>query len=371
VTKHTLIFWSAVVGALSLVLLSASATKSLQGAPQDLLIGVKIYDYNGDFGKLFEEWRRLGINTAFVSPALESKQEFRELARKNSVATFIIVPIFFNAEELEKRPDLYAITAQGEKASDDWVKFICPTRQDYRSQMIEYVKSLVREFNPDAISLDFMRYFVFWEKVYPDRTPDSLLQTCFDSSCLEQFQQKSGLKIPSDLNDTSQKARWILANHLQEWTEFKCGVVAGMVKALAEGARQVNPNVKINIHTVPWRREDFGGAIKIIAGQDLAQIAPLVDYLSPMCYHHMVLRDPGWVHSVVDDVYDWTKGRVLPSIQVGEAYITAKLSPSEFKDALAEALKPPSRGVVFWNWDALDKSSEKKEIVRAAVKSLD
>lgn len=359
------------VGFLLIVLGSLSPGKVFPGPKKDLLIGVKIYDYSGDFGSLFEEWRRLGINTAFVSPALESKQEFRSLAKKTGVATFIIVPIFFNAEELEKRPDLYAITAQGEKAGDDWVKFICPTRQDYCSQRIEYVKNLVREFDPDGISLDFIRYFVFWEKVYPDRTLGSLPQTCFDSSCLEAFQKETGLKIPSNLSDASQKAQWIFANHLQEWTQCKCGVIVSMVKDLAEGARQVKPNIKITIHTVPWRREDFGGAIKIIAGQDLAQIAPLVDYISPMCYHHMVLRDPAWVHSVVEDVYDWTKGQVLPSIQVGEAYITAKLSSAEFKDALAEALKPPSEGVVFWNWDALDKSPEKKEAVRAVVKSLD
>jgi uncharacterized lipoprotein YddW (UPF0748 family) len=336
---------------------------------EGLLVGVKIYEPNGDFGKLFLEWRRLGINTAFVSPALASNPEFRERALKNGIATFIIVPIFFDAEELEKRPDLYALTAQGEKAIDDWVKFICPTREDYRGQRIKYVRNLVREFNPDGVSLDFIRYFVFWEKVYPDRTLESLPQTCFDSSCLEVFQKETGLKIPPQLSGVPQKAQWILKNHLQEWTQFKCGVIAGMVKELAAAAKQVKPGVRINVHAVPWRREDFGGAIRIIAGQDLARIAPLVDYLSPMCYHHMVLRDPAWVHSVVEDVYDWTKGLVLPSIQVGEAYITAKLSPSEFKDALAEALKPPSKGVVFWNWDALDKSPEKKEIVRAALKS--
>jgi uncharacterized lipoprotein YddW (UPF0748 family) len=359
----------AVVGFLLMVLGSFSPAPGPPGPEKDLLIGVKIYEHGGDFGKLFLEWRRLGINTAFVSPALESNREFRELARKNGLATFIIVPIFFNAEELEKRPDLYAFTARGEKASDDWVKFVCPTRQDYRSQRIEYVRNLVRDFNPDGISLDFIRYFVFWEKVYPDRTLESLPQTCFDSSCLDAFQKEARLKIPPELSGIPQKAQWILKNHLQEWTQFKCGVIAGMVKELAAAAKQVKPGVEINVHAVPWRREDFGGAIRIIAGQDLARIAPLVDYLSPMCYHHMVLREPAWVHSVIEDVYAWTKGHVLPSIQVGEAYITAKLSPSEFKDALAEALKPPSKGIVFWNWDALNKSPEKKEIVRAALKS--
>lgn len=360
--------WIAAVGFLLLVLLGISQAKALQGEKKDLLIGVKIYDYSGDFRKLFEEWRELGINAAFVSPALISNLEFRSLAKKNGVATFIIVPIFYNPEELEKRPDLYAITDRREKASEDWVKFVCPTREDYRSQIIEYVKNLVREYNPDGISLDFIRYFIFWEKVYPERTLDSLPQTCFDLSCLEAFQKATGLKIPQNLSDTSQKARWIVANHLQEWVQWKCGVISSMVKSLAEGARKIKPDIKINVHTVPWRKDDFGGAMKIIAGQDLTQIAPLVNYISPMCYHHMVMRDPAWVHSVVEDVDSLTHGPILPSIQVQEAYITAPLSPSEFKDALTEALKPPSKGVVFWSWDTLEKSPDKKDAVKAALK---
>jgi hypothetical protein len=87
-----------------------------------------------------------------------------------------------------------------------------------------------------------------------------------------------------------------------------------------------------------------------------------------MCYHHMLLRPPAWIHSVVADVSDWTQGQVLPSIQVDKAYIEPDLSASEFKAALAEALKPPSKGVVFWNWDALDRSPEKQAAVEGALK---
>jgi len=333
-----------------------------------LMVGVKIYDYGGSFPNLFEEWRSLGINTAFVSASLESNQEFRSLAKKNNIPTFIIVPIFYNAEELEKRPDLFAITNEGEKASEDWVKFVCPTREDYRSQRIEYVKSLVRELNPEGISLDFIRYFVFWEMVYPDRTLNSLPNTCFDSHCLEEFQKATKIKIPQELFVTSEKAKWIIDNHLQEWTEWKCQVIASMIKALAEEARKIKPDIKINVHAVPWRRDDFGGAIKIIAGQDLAQIAAYTDYISPMCYHHMVLRDPAWVHSVVEDVYNLTHDQIIPSIQVKETYIDKELTLSEFKEALAEALKPPSKGVVFWNWDTLEKLPEKKEAIKVVLK---
>ena len=367
--KQNKINWGIAVIFSLFVIFALSRGKVDKASKNNFLVGVKIYDHAGSFPELFEEWRLLGINTAFVSAALESNPEFRSLARKNGIATFIILPIFYNSEELEKRPDLYAITNTGAKASEDWVKFVCPTREDYRKARIEYVRNLVKACDPDGISLDFIRYFVFWEMVYPGRTLKSLPNTCFCSNCLEEFQKATNIKIPQEFFVTSDKAKWIIENHLQEWTEWKCQVILSMVKVLAEEARKIKPEIKINVHAVPWRRDDFGGAIKIIAGQDLAKIATYADYISPMCYHHMVKQNPEWIHSVVEDVARYVPQPILPSIQVKETYISATLSLSEFKDALVEALKPPSIGVVFWNWDALDKSPEKKEAVKTVLKS--
>jgi len=334
-----------------------------------LMIGAKIYEYSGSFPALFEAWRETGINTAFVSPALERNAEFRSLARKNGIATYIIFPVFFDAEELAKRPDLFAVTDKGIRAEESWVKFVCPTRRDYLTRKIEDLRTLVRETDPEGISLDFIRFFVFWEMVYPDRTPESLPDSCFDRSCLESFERETGIRIPEALAGTPEIARWVLANHPRDWAEWKCGVIAGTVKALAGEARKVKPGIKINIHTVPWRSGDFGGAIRSVAGQDLARLAPLVDYISPMCYHHMVKQTPAWVHAVVEDAERVSKAAVIPSIQVQEAYVPGPESSAEFQEALFEALKPPSRGVLFWNWAALAGSAEKKDAVKAVLKS--
>jgi len=141
-------------------------------------------------------------------------------------------------EELEKKSDLFAVTDVGKKASEELVKFVCPSRKDYRTQRIEYVKNLVREFNPEGISLDFIRYFVYWEKVYQDRKLSSLPNTCFDPHCLEEFQKTAKIKIPQEASDTSEKAKWIIENHLQEWTEWKCRVITSMVKAISEEERR-------------------------------------------------------------------------------------------------------------------------------------
>jgi hypothetical protein len=345
--------------------LRRSARDSRREAP---VVGAKIYEYAGSYPELFAAWRATGINAAFVSPALQSQPEFRRLAKAGGVATYIIFPVFFDADELAKRPELYAVTDRGTLAEESWVKFVCPTRRDFRAAKAAGLERLVRETDPDGISLDFIRFFVFWEMVAPDRTLESLPKTCFDASCLEDFRKKTGIAVPAAQAGTAEAARWILTNHLPEWTEWKCGVIADTVRELVEAARRAKPTIKINLHAVPWRAADFGGAIRIVAGQDLARLAPLVDYVSPMCYHHMVRRTPAWVHSVVEDMERTTRAPILPSIQVKEAYIPGPETPDEFREALAEALKPPSRGVVFWNWATLAASPEKLAAVRGVLR---
>jgi hypothetical protein len=336
---------------------------------QNPMIGVKIYAHEGALPELFGEWRSLGINTVFVSPELAAQGQFRELARQHGISVFLILPIFFNPEELRSDAELYALTDRGDRAKDDWVEFVCPTRSAYRSRRIEWIKTLVRKLDPDGISLDFIRYFVFWEMIYPDRTLNSIADSCFDESCLNLFQKDTGIILPKGLAGVEAKAKWIQAQHRREWTDWKCEVITGMVRSIADEARAIKPKLMVNIHIVPWREKDFGGAIRAIAGQDVTALAALADMISPMCYWHMLKRKPPWVREVVEDFYSRTKGRIVPSIQVGQAYIKETLSTEEFKEALEEALTPPSGGVIFWNWDALVKEPEKKAVVAARLKA--
>ncbi len=331
------------------------------------VVGVKIYEASPPFDGLFRQWHDLGVNTLFVSEALLRDAGFRTMAKAEGLSLFLIFPVFQSPEAIKDRPGLAAITSAGTPAREEWVEFVCPAREDYLSRKIEQLKGLVAEGDPTAVSLDFIRYFVFWERVTPDRAPDSLPQTCFCPVCLAGFAAEMGVALPVELVTTAEKAGWILSTHATEWTEWKCRTIARAVERLARAAREVNPTVKVNLHAVPWRQDDFGGAVRAVAGQDLVRLAPYVDLISPMCYHHMVGRDPAWVHDVVMDISSRTGAAVLASTQVSEAYVKEALSPGEFRAAAAEALKPPSIGVVFWSWDALSKSPEKQALLRRLV----
>lgn len=331
------------------------------------IIGVKIYTHQGSFDPLFEAWNSIGINTAFVSKELLANETFRKGATKNQIRTFVILPIFFDEEALNSNPELYAIKSDGGRAVDDWVKFVCPSNQNFRKDKIASILKLVREHNPDGLSIDFIRHFVFWETVFPERALSSLPNTCFDSSCTVKFQKDSGIVIPDSLTKTKEVSLWILENHLSEWTAWKCGLITSMVEEIAIKAKEIKPNILINVHIVPWRKDDFDNAITIVAGQDVKAISDHTDFLSPMTYSHMVKQNASWVHAVVEELNSQTQSSILPSIQVKEAYLSDSLSSREFEENLESALQAPSKGVVFWSWEHLDRDPWKKEIIRKKV----
>lgn len=351
---------------LSLILTSILFYSCTQTTPTEdhKIIGVKIYNHQGSFDPLFEEWNSIGINTAFVSKELLANETFRKGATQNQIKTFVILPIFFDEEALNLNPELYATKSNGDQAVDDWVKFVCPSNLKFRKDKITSILKLVREHNPDGLSIDFIRHFVFWETVFPDRPLSSLPNTCFDSSCTGKFQEDSGILIPDSLTKTEEMSSWILENHLSEWTAWKCDLITSMVEEIAVKAKEIKPEILINAHIVPWRKDDFDNAITIVAGQDVKAISRHTDFLSPMTYSHMVKQDAAWVHAVVEELNRQTQRNILPSIQVKEAYLSDSLSSHEFEENLTFALMTPSKGVVFWSWEHLDLDPWKKEIIR-------
>lgn len=346
------------------LLISGCNQKKADLSGDDKIAGVKIYENNEDLGSLIEEWKDIGINTVFTSTQLYSDNEFRTVTRENGIKSFIILPIFFNPDALEENPELYAITNKGKPAVDDWVEFVCPSREKYRKRMIDSVKMLVENLNPDGISLDFIRHFIYWEKVYPERTFESLSNTCFCSNCMKRFQKDAKISIPDSLKTENKVYEWIEANCIEQWVEWKCGLITGFIEEISKEVRKLNPDILINVHAVPWRHDDFNGAIKTVAGQDFSAISAYVDYISPMTYSHMVKREPSWIHSVTTGISNQVNCKVIPSIQVNKAYLDTELTTEEFKISLDKALAPPSNGVIFWSWEQLSIKPAKRQIVK-------
>jgi hypothetical protein len=347
----------------------APAAGSSARAPTPPRIGVKIYEHDGDLDALFGTWRELGIDTAFASEALAGAPGFRAKAAGRAVRLFLIAPVFYNPQALAEDPTLFAITAEGTPARQEWVEFVCPSRPAYRARRVREIAEAVRRIRPDGLSLDFLRHFVFWEKVPVGAAADSFPNTCFCDRCVASFAARAGLTIPRDaLGNPRAAAGWILAGHEAAWTEWKVELIDSMAAETIAAAREAKPDLEIVLHAVPWRRHDYGGAVLRIAGQDHERLARRFDYLSPMAYAHMLRRPPRWIRSVVRTLAATTGARILPSIQVQEAYRPGEpLTAEEFAQDLREALRPPSAGVVLWSWDGLAKEPEKQRALRSVL----
>lgn len=330
------------------------------------IVGVKIYNHEGDFGLLIEEWNSIGINTAFVSKELLANNEFRNSARNERIKTFVVLPIFFD-EKLDEHSEFHAINSDGKIASDEWVKFACPSNPEYRNIKINSIVKLVEELDPDGISIDFIRHFVFWEKVYPDTPATELPNTCFCDLCIKHFCQLNDISYPDFLTETSDKASMIMNGFSTQWTDWKCRLITTMIDQIVTEVKKVKPDIIVNTHIVPWKNSDFEEGIQRIAGQDLKAISPLTNYLSPMTYAHMVKQNASWVHEVVVDFHAQTGTSILPSIQVKEAYLSDSISSQEFEENLKSALLAPSSGVIFWSWEHLQQDPWKKEIIKTQV----
>ena len=332
------------------------------------IIGAKIYETERELQGLFEEWKTLWINTVFVSEELTSSGGFRALAKKNDTDLFIIFPVFFAPEELAENPDRWATTADGERAKEDWVEFACPSRADFRDRRVDEARGIVKRLRPDGLSIDFIRHFVFWEMVGPDHDPATLPDTCYCVHCLQAFATFLAVPPLSIPPQPRRAAVWIETNAADQWVRFKTETITSMAIEIVEAVRAIDPDILINLHIVPWQRDDYDGAITRVAGQDVAALSEIADYLSPMAYSFMLERPPDWVASVVEDLGEVADCPVLPSIQVSPAYREDEVfSVADFEAALRSALEPPSVGVVFWSWAHIEADSERAAIIGQVV----
>ena len=328
------------------------------------LVGVKIYEPVADTDALFRDWRRLRIDTAFVSTALAESGSFIPAARGAGFKTLIITPVFFNPEYLADHPDAWAITGRGERAKDDWVEFVCPSREDYRQERAAYVLDLLKAHQPDGLSLDFIRHFIFWEMVRPGDSIGPLDTACYCPHCLARFQEETGVVLPEEMaGSTRRTAEWLWAKQPEAWARWRVDLITSWVAGVVRAARRIAPEVIVGVHLVPWARDEYDGGPVRVVGQDVEALASLVDYVSPMAYAHMLHREPGWVRQVVRGLAARVEVPVYPSIEVKESYRSEELTGAFFETALDAALQPPSAGVVFWSWPPLTEQTPKQEIL--------
>lgn len=337
---------------------------SCNSSQQTEILGVKCYELPDTPENTIRQWNDLGINTAYVSESIAGNEMFRKLAKKSGIDIYLIFPVFYNPEALKNDSSLWARTSDGEYAKADWVEFVCPSRKDYRASMVRRAKKLVNDLQPDGLSIDFIRHFVFWEMVGPNFNPKSLPDACCCSNCIDGFIAETGLALSNEIYSSEEKLWFIQKNHYQQWQKYKEQLITSMVRDLTEAIKVVAPNTKFNLHAVPWRTDDYQGAARNVTCQNLPELSKMVDYISPMCYTHMLYRSAAWVDSLVVDFKAQGINNVLPCLQVGLSYRTEEFAPKAFDACVKSSRINQANGLVLWSWEMLAKDLEKQKSIK-------
>ena len=356
--------------------------------------------------------KQLGANQLLVFPnQVTNYPGVAEILDGSGIDLWLIAPFFYNDDnrstaqiaDFGREPN-WAICDDGELAwevnspnthpSGSWLRVVCPNDQAYIDYRIESLKPALRACNFTGLSLDFMRHFVYWEGTYSYTNPSSLRNACFCEDCVDKFVDIYGhtsakpsnmsseyritnsaannnlldrfvalvdaraLLIAGDVagsNEAAIKAKtveianFVKANLFRQWTHFKCATIDNNVEYILAKVREEFPNLKSNIHAVPFTSNSFNGAIRSIAGQDFKLLANRLDQISPMTYDRLCVRPAYWINEITTDVVNVVASKVpvVPTIE-GRGN-----EDSDYEASLINALKYPSSGVVIWRFESL------------------
>lgn len=241
------------------------------------------------------------------------------------------IPVFCNPAYLENHEDAYCITSQNRKAAfRDWLHFVCPNNDDYINQRIEESRRLVREIQPEIVSLDFIRQFVFWEEI---AFSDTIEDGCYCDNCRRLFAEFANIRTIPSIEE-------IQSLYMKDWVKWRSRRVADVAIGFKKAIYEENPRIKFTMKLLPFKKDDYDGAVVKHAGQDLKLLAPLCDFLSPMTFYNMFAKPLTWKHDICRYMHEESGLDVMDYCQDREVYeFEAAITKSRFASELDDTVK--------------------------------
>lgn len=283
------------------------------------------------------------ITAVFVPP----DQETIKLFEKQNVEAFLTLNVFGGKQPWKEFPDSVPVTADGGKLSGEYGG-ICPTHYGWRESRLQLLEKWLKAFAAEkafsGVWLDFIRYPGSWE-----HAGATIPDTCYCDRCLLSFQVEKGVEIPRNLS-VEGKAEWIRTHAAMKWLEWKKEQITSFVRdarSLIDFYGTDKP-LKLGVFLVPWMQGEKDSAITFLLGQDAEQIGQYADILSPMVYHEMLGKEPGWIREITEYVSDITDKAVWPIIQA------EKIEAKEFKEAVDAVRFGGGDGVLVYSYSRME-----------------
>lgn len=206
-------------------------------------------------------------------------------------------------------------------------KFLDPNQAEVVDFVVELAKKLLLSVPElDGLQLDFIRYFYKYSQVIletPLTSMDSFLETvkhrgvtyfptfsqamltrstttyyrnysyCFCSTCIRDFLNSYGLRMPQRLFCHQDQADWILENYGKQWSEYRGTIITSLVRRIYESVRDLGSYALSATfwYNAPYRNELTG--YPFVRDSEYTQFGQawwewaeqgLVDFVCPMNY---------------------------------------------------------------------------------------
>jgi hypothetical protein len=324
-------------------------------------------EIRGIYGSPNSFWSRgydlsiLGVNAVFVHSGAIN-HEMAEKLKSEKIKLFAEFAVLNGKNYVEAHPDAWPVNEKGQKVDEaSWFMGVCPTNVQYRGFRMHQLRKLLQTFDLDGVWMDYVHWHAQFEEPEP-----ILPETCFCSSCLSAFENRTGILVPGI--STPEKAQWILANRESEWRDWRCRVIQSWMLEMNEILKKEKPGALLGLFHCPWEDDAFDGARRRILGIDYDMLKEVVEVFSPMVYHGRMGKAPGWVKQNIE----WFNNRmkiekgqfpkVWPIVQAYDDPVS--VSSAEFETVLTGAIEAGVSGVMMFTSYAVAEKRDKIEVMK-------
>lgn len=262
-----------------------------------------------------------------------------------------------------KHPDAHPIDDSGNPAPPaTWFMGVCPTHPGFREYRMAELRDMLTELDLDGVWMDYLHWHAQFEDPYP-----VFIKTCFNESCLNAFQEWSGLKVRGDT--VPEKAKWIFMNAAKAWEDWRVSVILDWAKEFRAIVKEIRPNALVGAFHCAWKDEDLGGVRRRCLGLDFKALEPCVDVFSPMVYHGRSGKTPEYVKEFVDYFSNTFNVQTDPDAYpklwpIVQAHDEPRIEPDEFEKVLTYGLGGKSTGVMMFTIRSVADDDGKMEAMK-------
>lgn len=377
-SRRTALQWGTAAAMSVSGLTSPSVQIAAAESPEMLPIGarpwVKIRGIYGGFpSAIFDKGRtpaEYGINAIWVGSGGLNQDEI-DRCHQLGLKVFAEFNSMHVAGFLKEHPDAAPIGTDGQPCPPPhgW-QGVSPFHEGYRKNRMDEFRRVLETFDIDGIWLDYHHAHASWERDEP-----ALPDTDFSPVALQQFREKTGVSLPTDVPEA---AKLLLGPHRDAWTQFRCDVFTDWVREYRAIVDAVRPQALLGTFHCPWSSEEFDGAIRHKLAIDLPAQAKFIDIFSIMPYHARFGHqdDPEWIARQTQSLGQLLnlkgapdeKQKIWPIVQLADwgPTVDAKLVPQ----ILDYGTRLPATGVMIFHWSGVSRQWDKVETLGKTYRAM-